>query len=783
MDVTDQQDANSTNTSVAILPSTGIDPSDPLYLHPSDNPSTMLVSIPFDEIGYIFWRCSVLRRLSIKNKLGFVSGECKQPNLQSPNYRQWERCDNMVTLWILNSLSKEIADSVEYVSDVAELWKELEDRYEQTNGATLFQVQKEINDLSQGVLDITGYYTTLKKLWEELNTLIKRTQCSCVCSCGAKESMYKDAQDRRLIQFLMRLNEVYTIVRGSILMMNPLPTMAQAFSLLVQDEKQREIKPNNQLPIESTSLNVNNVGPSPFRTNFSPSYNYSGNNRGRPNLAQYSQSTQNSNQNFRPNRGKRMVANVQGVPADAMTSIVVCSSSIDFDKLSCRCFESKIDTWILDLGASNHITFNKSLLSDIVTLPYPLLVVSPNGYKVNVTEIENVKLVPEITLYKAPSLKRPLEIGKVKDGLYLLSKSSSFPSTLHSLPLSPTVDTNTEPFSEGTVSDQRNACNTPNVMSLSLDASSPSDHLHFSPAPVTAKSSPIHNTSIPHITNSPSTQHTLGLTPLLKRSLREHKTPAYLKDHIYYVYQPALHKQTTTLQHSDFSMNALFSKHHYTSANTLVHDSQSLDLVSLPPRKKAIGCRWVYKLKHKADETIERFKARSLVDTQGLVCKLNKSLYGLKQTSRQWYEKLTEALCSRGYEHSVNNYSLFTKRKGNSVVYVAVYVDDRKFLLDLSKEYDCLEYSILASPLDPNAKLRAKEGVPLTDPTYYRNLVGKLNFLTNTRLDIAFSVQHLSQFMQDPREPHLKAAFYLLRYLKGDPTLGVFMSKDSDWSI
>lgn len=48
----------------------------------------------------------------------------------------------MVTSWIQNSLSKEIADSVEYASDAVELWKELEDRYEQTNGALLYQNSK-----------------------------------------------------------------------------------------------------------------------------------------------------------------------------------------------------------------------------------------------------------------------------------------------------------------------------------------------------------------------------------------------------------------------------------------------------------------------------------------------------------------------------------------------------------------------------------------------------------------------------------------------------------------
>lgn len=172
---------------------------------------------------------SVLRVLSVKNKLGFINGDCKRPDPGTSRFRQWGRCDDMVTSWILNSLSKEIAESVEYVFDSFELLKELEDRYDQTNGAKLYQVQREINELSQGTLDITTYYTRMKRLWEELSKLHVKTQCNCNCTCGAKDSMFKVEQDRRLIQFLMGLNEVYTVVRGNILMMNPLPSLAQTF--------------------------------------------------------------------------------------------------------------------------------------------------------------------------------------------------------------------------------------------------------------------------------------------------------------------------------------------------------------------------------------------------------------------------------------------------------------------------------------------------------------------------------------------------------------------------
>ncbi|OIS98536.1 hypothetical protein A4A49_60926, partial [Nicotiana attenuata] len=91
--------------------------------------------------------------------------------------------------------------------------------------------------------------------------------------------------------------------------------------------------------------------------------------------------------------------------------IFACSASVlsvDFGLLSCKCFKSRAGIWILDSGDSNHMTFNKSLLTHIKTLVYPMLITLPNGYRVKVTEIGTAILAPNIVLHRVlyiPSFK------------------------------------------------------------------------------------------------------------------------------------------------------------------------------------------------------------------------------------------------------------------------------------------------------------------------------------------------------------------------------------------
>jgi hypothetical protein len=60
----------------------------------------------------------------------------------------------------------------------------------------------------------------------------------------------------------------------------------------------------------------------------------------------------------------------------------------------------------------------------------------------------------------------------------------------------------------------------------------------------------------------------------------------------------------------------------------------------------------------------------------GQVCKLIKSLYGLKQASRQWSEKLTTFLFTQGFTQAASNHTLFIKSTSTSFIVILIYVDD-----------------------------------------------------------------------------------------------------------
>ena len=171
-------------------------------------------------------------------------------------------------------------------------------------------------------------------------------------------------------------------------------------------------------------------------------------------------------------------------------------------------------------------------------------------------------------------------------------------------------------------------------------------------------------------------------------------------------------------------------------------------------------------------------------------CKLLKSLYGLRQSSRMWYDKLSHLLLSHGYQQTSSDYSLFVKFIGDQISILLVYVDDivltgnsiselaaiksilhqhfrikdlgplkyflgievaqlekgiclsqRKYCLDLLEDSGLLGAKPASVPMDSTTRLYQDQSPLLSDPFVYRRLVGRLIYLTTTRPDIMYATQ------------------------------------------
>ncbi|CAB4002241.1 Hypothetical predicted protein [Paramuricea clavata] len=176
---------------------------------------------------------------------------------------------------------------------------------------------------------------------------------------------------------------------------------------------------------------------------------------------------------------------------------------------------------------------------------------------------------------------------------------------------------------------------------------------------------------------------------------------------------------------------------------------------------------------------------------QKLVCKLNKSIYGLKQAAKNWYEALTSLLLKKGFKRSCNDYCLFVRKEENGTFsYVLVWVDD--IVVAGATEEAINE---IKSMLNENFKmddrgdlnwflgmqiLRSHDKITVDQMKYIETVLQEFNM---SDCKAVATPGELSRFLDKPDESHWKAAKRVLRYLKGTTDLRLTFLKNSSCDI
>lgn len=197
------------------------------------------------------------------------------------------------------------------------------------------------------------------------------------------------------------------------------------------------------------------------------------------------------------------------------------------------------------------------------------------------------------------------------------------------------------------------------------------------------------------------------------------------------------------------------------------------------------------------------------------VCKLKKTLYGLRESPRAWYECLDKFLLKTGFKRSKYDYCLYTMEIKIDKIYLIIFVDDilvcckkqqnldkvkrslvyhfkikdlglvknylgininydqkigkmtlsqEKYIESLAEKYELHNAKLYNTPMEEN--LKCQPAINSCENIKYRNLIGELLYISyGTRPDISFSVNYLSRFQSCYDSSHYKYALRILKYL------------------
>ncbi|KAJ9695793.1 hypothetical protein PVL29_010991 [Vitis rotundifolia] len=789
--------------------------------------------VKLDRTNYILWRSQIDNVIFANGFEDFIDGTsiCPERNLSpgviNPAFVAWRRQDRTILSWIYSSLTPGIMAQIIGHNTSHSAWNALESIFSSSSRARIMQLRFELQSTKKGSMSMIDYIMKIKRAADNLVAI------------GEPVS-----EQDQVMNLLGGLGSDYNVVVTAINIRDDKISLEAIHRMLLAFEHRLE----QQSSIEQISANYasssNNRGAGrKFNGGRGQGYapnnnNYTYRGRGRGGRNGHG-GRQNSSPSEKPQCqlcGKfghtaqicyhRFDISFQGGQSSTSPSLNNGNQN-NIPAMVASSSNSPVDeNWYLASGASHHLTQNLGNLTS--TSPYT---------RTDRVTIGNAESSTPAIIAPTPSLIPYSHISHTSIDSHSLSTSASS----HPTDSSP------------------------------LDTSSSSPTIDLPPESVPAPQVPA-----PRMT----TRFMHGIT----------KKKTILDLSAIKVSEPSTLKQA-------------FKDPNWTKAIEMeiaaLHRNHTWDLVEKPPDVNVIGCKWVYKLKHKPDGSIERYKARLVakgynqthsldyfetfssvvkaatiriiltvalsfkweirqldvhnaflngeldeqvymsqppgyLDSQfpNRVCRLKKALYGLKQAPRAWFQRLSSALLQWGFNMSRTDSSMFLHFGQATTLIILAYVDDiiitgssstqissliakldsifalrdlgplsfflgievsynegymnlsqTKYIFDLLHITEMFDTKPAKTPGSVGKNLSKFDGDPLANATYYRSVVGALQYVTLTRPDIAFAINKACQFMQQPSTAHWISIKRILRYLRGTMQDGLLLSPSSNLTI
>lgn len=204
-----------------------------------ENHSIQITTIRLNGDNFLQWSQSVHMYLRERGKIGYITGDTKQPDVNDKTYAIWDAENSMVMTWLVNSMTEEISANYLYYSTAKELWDNVSEMYSDFgNQSQVYELTRQLGEICQGEDSVTKYFNSLKQIWQDLDLFNDDYEWK----SNDDYNQYKKIVDTgRIFKFLAGLNVKYDEVRGRIIGRNPLPPIGEVFAEVRREESSRHV--------------------------------------------------------------------------------------------------------------------------------------------------------------------------------------------------------------------------------------------------------------------------------------------------------------------------------------------------------------------------------------------------------------------------------------------------------------------------------------------------------------------------------------------------------------